>query len=125
MSEDRITPRAAAFPPRPDPVPSAAEPASQFATHGDPSLAPAGAPGRSRPGGVSVEWVYAAELTNRLAARGMTAAAEVHLRAHAWLREQGRRGRAVPAPGSDALPPRTEFGRTAPERRATGRPPIG
>lgn len=131
MSDPKITPRSAAFQQQPKIAPTPeAHAASEFATHGDPSLKSSASAGESAERGkVRVEWVYATELGNRLAARGMAASADVFIRAHHWLRQQGNRkirlpGRRKCAPPA-SQPPKRSHTRRVPDHDDPGRSAIG
>ena len=126
MSDRRITPRAAAFQQQAleqaQAVDQAVAHADALATHSDPSLAArrtAAAGGRSDDR-ISVEWVYPSDAVNRIAGAGLAHGAELHMRAHAWLRAQrqriaphGGRDHDKPAPAAQLQP-------DVPERQSPG-----
>ncbi|MGE3193836.1 MAG: hypothetical protein AB7K08_10250 [Microbacteriaceae bacterium] len=124
MSDPRITPRAAAFHLQPDIEAAAQARASEFATHGDPSLAgkrgtePSAETANNR---VRVDWIYPSEVANRLAARGMSAGADVALCARAWLKQRGHRNADPVEINADPPPPNRPSGRRTPARDDPGR----
>lgn len=124
MSDPRITPRSAAFHQQPKIEAASQAHASEFATHGDPSLAAksrAEAPNDAGSDRVRVEWVYPSEIANRLVARGMSVGADVALRARAWLKHRGQRTASPTAVGDDTPPPDRPSGRRTPVRDDPGR----
>jgi len=124
MSDPRITPRAAAFQQQPKIEAASQAHASEFATHGDPSLTgKRGGSASTEPGTdrVRVEWIYPSEVANRLVARGMSAGADVALRARAWLKQRGQRSADPAEIRSDTPPPNRPSGRRTPVRDDPGR----
>lgn len=127
MSDPRITPRAAAFQQQASLEHAQAEHANALVTHGDPSIRAAQArSGESlgedaaRGDRVRVEWVYATDVTRRVMSAGMSRGAELYMRLHAWLREQGSREITFRRPGRDPVPPASDFGQDVPQRQAPG-----
>ncbi len=124
MSDPHITPRSAAFQQQPKIDAAAQAHASEFATHGDPSLAAKGGTATAAAAGsdrVRVEWIYPSEVASRLAARGMSVGADIALRAREWLRQRGRQGAETVDRPADAPPPTRPSGRRTPMRDDPGR----
>lgn len=125
MSDPRITPRAAAFQQQASLEHAQAEQAAQvnaLAVHGDPSLAKGAAAKAAarRAGRISVEWVYASDLSHRLMSAGMAHGAELNMRLHAWLRKQGQRKITLPGSSRDPVAPVPDLGQDVPQRQAPG-----
>ncbi|PZR79956.1 MAG: hypothetical protein DI537_40370 [Stutzerimonas stutzeri] len=124
MSDPRITPRSAAFQQQ-HPIEHAAQEHAALATHGDPSVRQpdANAGSSKSQGGVRVDWVYASDIGNRLAAGAMARSADAAIRVHAWLRDQGKRGLHLPKRGASEPPSTEELGLDTPTPEPSVRPP--
>lgn len=129
MSDPRITPRAAAFQQQASLEHAQAEQVAQvnaLAVHGDPSVAgskttQSAGTAQERKDRVAVEWVYVGDLEHRLMSAGLVRGAELNMRLHAWLRQQGKREITFPGSRRDPIPPAPDLGQdVTPERQAPG-----